>query len=131
MATCSESTSSAARTGSREAAFAPKERIRLLDDDRFFDRLDEVRRFARSRQLFGLLIGFLLLAVLVKRDPLQRLIEHAPERLQPYFFCTLSAALALGRFLLDGGGLLRRGLSFLFSGLDFGAFFLATSDFGC
>src|SRR4051794_12649158 len=73
-ATFSANTFWAVRTGSRSGTQRAEKKSRLLDHDRFFDRLDEVGRLAGGRQFFGLLIGFLLLAVLVQRDPLHRLI---------------------------------------------------------
>src|SRR3954464_9869952 len=96
----------------------------------FFDWLHEVRALAGSRQLFSFFVGFLFFAELIQRDALQRLVKHSPKRLHPHFFGAFSTALTFGGFLFGGGRFLRGALGLSFSSFDFGAFILATNNFG-
>lgn len=95
----------------------------------FFDWLHEVWRLSGSRQFFGFFVGFFFLAEFVQCYALKRLIENAPERFEPNFFGTFGAAFAFSGFFFRGS-LFGLGLGLLFSGLGFGAFFLATNNFG-
>ena len=97
----------------------------------FLHRLHEVRRLLpEAVSSLARLVGFLLLAVLVQRDPLERLIEDAPEGLEANFLGTFGPALALCRLFLR-----RRPLSsgrlcaFRSAASYFGPLFLATNNF--
>ena len=68
----------------------------------FFDRLDEVGRFAGGGQLFGLFVGQLLVLVLEQGHALERLIEDAPKGLEADFLRTTWSGSCVWRALSSG-----------------------------